>query len=100
MSRYDRWSHDDTPTGDELAKIQRQITETMRGVVADALRPKGDPNKKYEPGEPYRNGVPLRVIEAMEAAKAEQARVEELNKDLVLDWTCWRKPKPEAKAKK
>ena len=39
MSRYDRWSHADTPSGDELARINKGINDTMRAIISDRYNP-------------------------------------------------------------
>jgi hypothetical protein len=39
MSRYDRWSHDGAPQGEELARIQRGIDQTIRAIAADRYNP-------------------------------------------------------------
>ena len=39
MSRYDRWTHADMPQGEELARIQRGIDETMAAIIADRYNP-------------------------------------------------------------
>jgi hypothetical protein len=38
MTRYDRWSRDGMPSGDDLRRIQSGIDATMRDVIADARR--------------------------------------------------------------
>ena len=39
MSRYDRWSHAEMPSGEELARIQRGINATMGAIIADRYSP-------------------------------------------------------------
>ena len=39
MSRYDRWSHADMPTGEELRRIQAGIETTMAAIIADRYNP-------------------------------------------------------------
>ncbi len=74
-----------TLKGEDLARAQREIASAMRGVVSDALSGRMAlgrgvlPQEDRVGGEPSRNGIPVRVLEQIEAAekaRAEQAKLQ------------------------
>ena len=99
MARFDRWPND-TVKGEELRRAQNQISNAMVGAIQDAMRPtwnKGrgmlpDPDpSKLPAGEPAVRGVPVRVIEQMEAS--ERAKEEFAQKK--RDWEEFRRKQME-----
>jgi hypothetical protein len=85
----DRWPLD-VLTGEELRQKQREIANVMRDVVRDRYNPTATSPSMYRQdprprtgGEPYINGVPARVVEAVQ--KAEREHAEQVDR-----WTAFR----------
>jgi hypothetical protein len=85
----DRWDPNDTLSGEEKRRKQREIANVMRDVVADRYNPTTTSPSMYreEPrsggGERYIGNIPARLVEASEKAAREHA-------EQVDRWTAFR----------